>query len=161
LPVTFYKSIDQLPDFEDYSMKGRTYRYMSQEPLYPFGYGLSYTKFDYKSGKLSGSRICKTENVTLTVEVQNSGKRAGDEVVQVYLSNPNDPAGPLKSLKGFKRVSLKPGEKQKVQFVLEPSAFASFNDLTKKSEVLAGNYELLYGGSSDSKALKTTRLEIQ
>ena len=161
LPVTFYKSIDQLPDFEDYSMKGRTYRYMTQEPLYPFGYGLSYTKFDYRSGTLSNSRICKTDNVTLTVEVKNTGKRDGDEVVQVYLRNPNDPKGPLKSLKGFKRVSLKAGEMQKVQFVLEPSAFHSFNDQTKKSEVLAGKYELLYGGSSDSKALKSARLEIQ
>jgi beta-glucosidase len=161
LPVTFYKSIDQLPDFEDYSMKGRTYRYMTQEPLYPFGYGLSYTKFEYKSAVLSKAKICKSDNVTLTIEVQNTGKRNGEEVVQVYLRNPNDPGGPLKSLKGFKRVPLKAGEKQKIRFVLEPDAFSSFNDQTGKPEVLAGKYELLYGGSSDNKSLKIAKLEIQ
>jgi beta-glucosidase len=81
--------------------------------------------------------------------------------VQVYLRNPNDPAGPLKSLKGFKRVPLKAGEKLKVSFVLAPETFSSFNDQTQKSEVLAGKYELLYGGSSDNKSLKTAKLEIQ
>jgi len=160
LPVTFYKSIDQLPDFEDYSMKGRTYRYMTQEPLYPFGFGLSYTNFTYKAASLSKAVICKTDNVTLSVEVQNTGKRPGDEVVQVYLRNPNDPAGPLKELKGFKRVSLKAGETQKVSFVLASDAFKSFNDGTQKFEVLPGKYELLYGGSSADKMLKKTVLEI-
>ncbi len=161
LPVTFYKSINQLPEFEDYSMKGRTYRYMTQEPLYPFGYGLSYTKFAYQSASLSKSTICKTENVTLTVAVKNNGKRDGDEVVQVYLRNPNDPNGPLKALKGFKRVSLKKGELQKVSFVLAPETFNSFNDNSKNFEVLPGKYELLYGGSSADKSLKKVDLEIQ
>ena len=161
LPVTFYKSIDQLPEFEDYSMKGRTYRYMTQEPLYPFGYGLSYTRFAYQSASLSKSTICKTENVTLTVAVKNNGKRDGDEVVQVYLRNPNDPNGPLKALKGFKRVSLKKGELQKVSFVLAPETFNSFNDNSKNFEVLPGKYELLYGGSSADKTLKKIGLEIQ
>jgi len=142
-------------------MKGRTYRYMTQEPLYPFGYGLSYTKFEYKSAVLSKAKICKSDNVTLTIEVQNTGKRNGEEVVQVYLRNPDDPGGPLKSLKGFKRVPLKAGEKQKIRFVLEPDAFSSFNDQTGKPEVLAGKYELLYGGSSDNKSLKIAKLEIQ
>ena len=161
LPVTFYKSINQLPEFEDYSMKGRTYRYMTQEPLYPFGYGLSYTRFAYQSASLSKSTICKTENVTLTVAVKNNGKRDGDEVVQVYLRNPNDPNGPLKALKGFKRVSLKKGELQKVSFVLAPETFNSFNDNSKNFEVLPGKYELLYGGSSADKSLKKVDLEIQ
>lgn len=161
LPVTFYKSIEQLPDFEDYSMKGRTYRFMTAEPLYPFGYGLSYTKFEYKSAVLSKKQICKTDHVVLTVEVQNTGKRNGEEVVQVYLRNPNDPGGPLKSLKGFKRVPLKAGERQKISFELGPDAFSSFNDQTRKPEVLAGKYELLYGGSSDNASLKIARLEIQ
>ncbi len=161
LPVTFYKSINQLPEFEDYSMKGRTYRYMTQEPLYPFGYGLSYTRFAYQSASLSKSTICKTENVTLTVAVKNNGKRDGDEVVQVYLRNPNDPNGPLKALKGFKRVSLKKGELQKVSFVLAPETFNSFNDNSKNFEVLPGKYELLYGGSSADKTLKKIGLEIQ
>ena len=161
LPVTFYKSIDQLPAFEDYSMKGRTYRYMTETPLYPFGYGLSYTNFAYKPAKLSKSVICKTDSLKLSVEVQNTGKRDGDEVVQVYLRNPNDPNGPLKALKGFRRVSLKAGESQKISFVLAPETFNSFNDKTQKFEILPGKYELLCGGSSDEKSLKKTALEIQ
>jgi beta-glucosidase len=160
LPVTFYKSIDQLPEFEDYSMKGRTYRYMTQEPLYPFGFGLSYTKFAYKAASLSKSSICKTEDVTISIDVQNTGKRDGDEVVQVYLRNPNDPGGPIKTLKGFKRVSLKAGEVKKVSFVLAPETFNSFNDHTQKFEVLPGKYELLYGGSSAGQSLKKATLEI-
>ena len=161
LPVTFYKSISQLPEFEDYSMKGRTYRYMTQEPLYPFGYGLSYTRFDYKPARLAKAVIGKTESATLSVEVQNTGKRDGDEVVQVYLRNPNDPNGPLKALKGFKRITVKAGGSQKVDFVLSTEAFNSFNDNTKKFEILSGKYELLYGGSSDDKTLKKIGLEIQ
>jgi len=161
LPVTFYKSIDQLPAFEDYSMKGRTYRYMTEKPLYPFGFGLSYTTFTYKSARLSKSVICKTDSVKLSVEVQNTGKRDGDEVVQVYLRNPNDPNGPLKALKSFKRVSLKAGESKKVSFGLDAVAFNSFNDQTQKFEILPGKYELLYGGSSDDQSLKKIGLEIQ
>ena len=161
LPVTFYKSADQLPAFEDYSMKGRTYRYMTEKPLYPFGYGLSYTKFAYKSAGLSKSVICKTDSVRLSIELQNTGKRDGDEVVQVYLRNPNDPNGPLKALKSFKRVSLKAGESKKVNFGLDAVAFNSFNDHTQKFEILPGKYELLYGGSSDDQSLKKIGLEIQ
>jgi beta-glucosidase len=161
LPVTFYKSIDQLPAFEDYSMKGRTYRYMTETPLYPFGYGLSYTKFAYKSAKLTKAVVCKTDSVKLSVEVQNTGKCDGDEVVQVYLRNPNDPNGPLKALKGFKRLSIKAGELQKASFVLAPEIFNSFNDHTQKFEILPGKYELLYGGSSDDKSLRKISLEIQ
>ncbi len=161
LPVTFYKSADQLPAFEDYSMKGRTYRYMTEKPLYPFGYGLSYTTFAYKSAGLSKSVICKTDSVKLSIDLQNSGKRDGDEVVQVYLRNPNDPNGPLKALKSFKRVSLKAGESKKVSFGLDAVAFNSFNDQTQKFEILPGKYELLYGGSSDDQSLKKIDIEIQ
>jgi beta-glucosidase len=161
LPVTFYKSAAQLPDFEDYTMKGRTYRYMTEEPLYPFGYGLSYTTFAYKSAKLSKPVICKTDSVKLSLVLQNTGKRDGDEVVQVYLRNPNDPNGPLKALKCFKRVSLKAGASQNVSVDLASDAFNSFNDQTKKFEILPGKYELLYGGSSADKSLKKIDLEIQ
>lgn len=160
LPVTFYKSVDQLPDFQDYSMKGRTYRYMTQEPLYPFGYGLSYTSFVYRNARLSSSEIGKADKVTLTVEVENTGKLDGDEVVQVYIKNPNDPEGPLISLKGFKRVSVKSGAKQSVSIELEPKAFYSFNDATQTLEVKAGTYQVLYGGSSADKALQSLTLKI-
>ena len=113
LPVTFYKSIDQLPDFEDYSMKGRTYRYMTETPLYPFGYGLSYTSFAYRNAKLSFGKIAKGQSVTLTFDIANTGKTDGDEVAQVYIKNPNDPEGPIKTLKAFQRVHVKPATARK------------------------------------------------
>jgi len=160
LPVTFYKSVDQLPDFEDYSMKGRTYRYMTQTPLYPFGYGLSYTSFDYKNASLSSDKIAKNESVTITFDIVNSGKMDGDEIAQIYIKNPNDPAGPLKALKAFKRVNVKTGESQSVSLQLEPKAFWSFNDQTQEMEVRSGKYQILYGGSSADKALQALTVEI-
>ncbi len=161
LPITFYKSADQLPDFEDYSMKGRTYRYMTETPLYPFGYGLSYTTFDYKNAKLSKGTIGKDESVTVTLDIQNTGKTDGDEVAQIYIKNPNDPKGPLKSLKGFKRVHVKAGASESVSFELEPKAFWSFNDETQTMEVRPGKYQVLYGKSSADKDLKTLDLTIK
>ena len=161
LPVTFYKSVDQLPDFEDYSMKGRTYRYFTQEPLYPFGYGLSYTSFDYKNAKLSANQISKDQSVTITFEITNTGKLDGDEVAQIYIKNPNDPEAPIKSLQGFKRVHIKAGETQSLSFTLEPKAFWSFNDDTQVMEVRNGKYQILYGKSSADKDLKSLTVEIK
>ena len=160
-PITFYKSIDQLPDFQNYNMKGRTYRYMTQKPLYPFGYGLSYTSFDYQDAKLSFNKIKKDESVTLTLNIANTGEMDGDEVVQIYIKNPNDPAGPIKTLKAFKRVNIQAGDTQKTSFELEPEAFWSFNDKTQTMEVRPGKYQILYGGSSDDKALKSIQLIIE
>lgn len=161
LPVTFYKSIDQLPDFQDYSMKGRTYRYMTQTPLYPFGYGLSYTTFAYNNVALSDSNIGKDSNVTLSFNLKNTGKHDGDEVVQVYIKNPNDPEGPIKALKAFKRIHVKAGKAEKVSIELTPKAFYSFNDNTQTLEVRPGNYQILYGGNSDDKSLKSINLTIK
>lgn len=161
LPITFYKSVDQLPDFEDYSMKGRTYRYMTQTPLYPFGYGLSYTSFAYSNGALSKTKIAANEGVTLTFDVANTGQRDGDEVAQVYVKNPNDPAGPIKALKAFKRISTKAGETQQVTLQLAPEAFQSFNDKTQTMEIRPGKYQLLYGSSSADKDLKKVDLVIE
>ncbi|MGM9756361.1 MAG: glycoside hydrolase family 3 C-terminal domain-containing protein, partial [Parabacteroides sp.] len=161
LPITFYKSVDQLPDFEDYSMKGRTYRYMTQTPLYPFGYGLSYTTFAYSNGALTKTKIAANEGVTLTFDVANTGKRDGDEVAQVYVKNPNDPAGPIKALKAFKRISTKAGETQKVSVQLAPESFQSFNDKTQTMEIRPGKYQLLYGSSSADKDLKKVDLVIE
>lgn len=161
LPVTFYKSVDQLPDFQDYSMKGRTYRYMKETPLYPFGYGLSYTTFAYNGGKLSADRIGKDEAVTLSFDIANTGQRDGDEVAQVYIKNLNDPDGPIKALKAFKRVHVKAGESVPVSIRLEPKAFESFNDQTQTMEVRPGKYQVVYGGSSADKDLKSIEVTIQ
>ncbi|MBV8859129.1 MAG: glycoside hydrolase family 3 C-terminal domain-containing protein [Acidobacteria bacterium] len=121
LPVTFYKSVEQLPPFEDYRMQGRTYRYFKGEPLYPFGHGLSYTTFRYDDLKLGAKRYRAGRNVELSVEVQNTGARAGDEVVQLYVTNAEGSAPvPARALKGVRRISLKPGEKRRVNFTLTP-----------------------------------------
>jgi beta-glucosidase len=114
LPVTFYKSVDDLPDFEDYSMSNRTYRYFAGKALYPFGYGLSYTTFNYSSLDVSG----KPDKQTVKATVTNTGGKAGDEVVQLYLSNKRDFVTPIRALKGFKRIHLEPGESQVVEFTL-------------------------------------------
>lgn len=161
LPVTFYKSTGQLPDFEDYDMKGRTYRYMTETPLYPFGHGLSYTDFVYKKAELSSKKVKRGEPVSLTLEVANAGKRDGDEVVQVYIRNPNDPEGPAKSLKGFVRVGIEAGKSRRVDITLPPEAFYSFDDKTQTMEIRRGKYYILYGGSSDDKKLKSVSLELE
>ncbi|MBO5225658.1 MAG: glycoside hydrolase family 3 C-terminal domain-containing protein [Parabacteroides sp.] len=161
LPITFYKSVEQLPDFEDYSMKGRTYRYMTEKPLYPFGYGLSYTHFTYQNAKLSASTITKEQSVTLTFDITNTGNRDGDEVAQIYIKNPNDPKGPIKALKAYKRIQVKAGNTERVNIELTSKAFFSFNDNTQSFEVRPGKYQILYGSSSDDKDLQTIQLEIK
>ena len=161
LPITFYKSVEQLPDFLDYSMKGRTYRYMTQTPLYPFGYGLSYTTFAYENARLSKDRISTDEPVTLSFDVTNTGKRDGDEVAQIYIKNPNDPNGPIKALKAFKRVHVKAGESQSLSVTLASKAFQSFNDNTQTMEVRPGNYQILYGGSSADNDLQRINIIIE
>ena len=161
LPVTFYKSASQLPDFEDYSMKGRTYRYFTQQPLYPFGYGLSYTSFRYGNARLSATEIEAGQPVTLTFDLSNTGKMDGDEVAQVYIKNPNDPEGPIKALQGFKRVHVKAGETQTVSIQLEPKAFWSFNDETQAMEIRPGKYQVLYGKSSADSDLNKVELRIK
>jgi beta-glucosidase len=160
LPVTFYASTDQLPDFEDYSMKGRTYRYMTQKPLYPFGYGLSYTSFEISNPQLSKSSINKDESVSLTLDIKNTGATDGDEIVQVYIKNPEDKNGPLKSLKGYKRVAVKSGNTEKVTIVLDADAFKTFDDKTQTMETVSGKHQILYGTSSDDKDLKALDITI-
>ncbi|MDR1381863.1 MAG: glycoside hydrolase family 3 C-terminal domain-containing protein [Tannerella sp.] len=161
LPVTFYRSTSQLPDFEDYEMKGRTYRYMTEAPLYPFGYGLSYTTFEFDGATLSASEIEADQTVTLTVPVKNTGAADGDEVVQVYVKNPNDPDGPVKALKGFSRIHVKAGDTENAVITLEPKAFYSFNDAKQILEIRPGKYYILYGNSSDGKDLRQLELTIR
>ncbi|MBT6007434.1 MAG: glucan 1,4-alpha-glucosidase, partial [Prolixibacteraceae bacterium] len=124
LPVTYYKSVDQLPAFEEYDMKGRTYKYFDKEPLYPFGYGLSYTTFEY-SGLKVANKAKIGDNVSIKVKVTNTGKMAGEEVVQLYLKDEEaSTPRPKLQLEGFDRIHLDPGESKTVEFVLSPRQFS-------------------------------------
>lgn len=130
LPVTFPKSLEQLPPFEDYSMRGRTYRYMTEEPLYPFGYGLSYTTFGYSDMKLSKEKLNLGESLEVSFRVTNTGDRAGDEVVQLYLSDLEASVDvPKRSLVGFTRVSLTPGASEEISFIISSRQMSLVNDL--------------------------------
>ena len=156
LPVTFYKSSDQLPDYEDYSMKGRTYRYFN-DALFPFGYGLSYTSFTIDNGQL---KLDNEGKGTLTVDVTNTGTRDGDEIVQLYIRDLQDKEGPLKSLRGFQRVKIKAGQTEKVTIQLTRKSFEFFDTETNTMRVKPGTYELLYGNSSADRSLKTLSVNV-
>ena len=122
LPVTFYKSVDQLPPFDDYNMAGRTYRYFAGEPLYPFGYGRSYTAFEYSDLRIDPARMEAGGEVNVSLDVTNVGPVAGDEVVQLYIKHQDSAVSrPVKELKGFERISLAPGERRTVTFTLAAS----------------------------------------
>jgi beta-glucosidase len=146
LPVTFYKSVDQLPPFEDYNMRGRTYRYFKGDPLYPFGFGLSYTSFKYENLKLSAKSIKAGEGVKVSVDVRNAGDRAGDEVVQLYVTDvvASVPT-PIRSLAGIKRIFLKPGEKQTVSFTLGAERMTVIDNKGKRV-VEPGEFTVSVGG---------------
>ena len=156
LPVTFYKSSDQLPDYEDYSMKGRTYRYFN-DALFPFGFGLSYTSFTIDNGQL---KLDNEGKGTLTVDVTNTGTRDGDEIVQLYIRDLQDKEGPLKSLRGFQRVKIKAGQTEKVTIQLTRKSFEFFDTETNTMRVKPGTYELLYGNSSADRSLKTLSANV-
>jgi beta-glucosidase len=150
LPVTFYKAAEKLPAFDDYSMKGRTYRYFEGEPLYPFGYGLSYTRFRYSGLSLDHSSIARDGTLNATVHVKNVGGRAGDEVVQLYVRPPDTRyPRPRKELRGFRRISLAAGEEQEVSFTLRAGRDATRYDVQKKAYVVdPGRYQVQVGASS-------------
>jgi beta-glucosidase len=145
LPVTFYKDVQQLPSFEDYSMKGRTYRYFEGEPLWPFGYGLSYTKFQYGALRLPQAPINAGEMVNVAVKVTNIGALGGDEVVQLYLNFPDIPGAPLRALRGFRRIHLAPGATQSVEFHLERRDLSMVTE-TGEIIVAQGPYTVSIGG---------------
>ena len=158
LPVTFYRSVDDLPDFEDYSMRNRTYRYFTGTPVYPFGYGLSYTTFQYAS--LDVTPVSGSGSYKVKATVTNTGNRAGDEVVQIYLSNKRDFVTPIRSLKGFRRIHLQPGESQTVEFTLtgdDLSVVSPSGDLTP----MKGNVVLSIGGGQPSDSALSKLLCVQ
>ena len=153
LPVTFYKNVEQLPDFEDYTMKGRTYRYFEGDPLYPFGYGLSYTTFNVSKPKYRNGKVYLT--------VANTGKKDGSEVVQVYIRNPKDTDGPLKTLRAYQRVEVKAGEQKKVEIPLPREKFELWDSNTNTMRVKNGKYEVFIGTSSADRDLKKINVTIK
>ncbi len=155
LPVTFYKDVHQLPHFEDYSMKGRTYRYFDGEPLWPFGYGLSYTTFSYSDLNLPNGPINAGDPLDASVTVTNTGKVAGDEVVQLYLKFPEIPGAPIRALRGFQRIHLDPGASQKVEFHLNSRDLSMVTD-TGEIIVAQGKYTLSVGGGQPDDGVPLT-----
>ena len=149
LSVTFYKNSEQLPDYEDYSMKGRTYRYFN-DPLFAFGYGQSYTTFEIGEAKIDG----KGTDYQVTIPVTNTGKRNGTEIVQLYIRDLSDKEGPLKSLRGFQRVEVKAGQTATATITLDAKSFEFWDAATNTMRTKPGQYEILYGTSSRDNDLK-------
>jgi beta-glucosidase len=146
LPVTFYQSLSQLPSFDDYAMKGRTYRYMNEKPLFGFGYGLSYTTFQYGAVKVAANSINAGESVHVSGEVKNTGSVAGDEVVELYLTPPHTTVSPRIALAGFKRIHLDAGQSETVDFTLDPRTVSEV-DADGKRMILPGKYMVYIGGA--------------
>ncbi len=145
LPLTFYKSVSQIPAFDDYNMKGRTYRYFTGEPLYPFGFGLSYTKFEYSNLSFGTGSVGASDDLTVSVDVKNTGSMAGDEVVQVYLTHPGVKGAPVRALVGFKRVHLEAGHGQNVNITI-PNRNLSYVDESGARRITPGTIQVWVGG---------------
>jgi beta-glucosidase len=155
LPITFYRSTADLPDFRDYSMENRTYRYFEGKPLYAFGHGLSYTRFKYDEAETSASQMSSDGSVKVRVRVTNVGDRAGDEVAQLYVRHLNSSVEqPLHSLAGFKRISLEKGASSVVEFDLPASALHYWDEERDEYVVTPGRFEIQVGAASDD--IRTT-----
>ena len=163
LPITFVKSTDQLPPFRDYSMKNRTYRYIESEPLYPFGYGLSYTSFEYSNLVVSKEELSTADNddIIVSVDVENTGDRAGDEVIQLYIKDLEASVRvPIWQLNGVKRIHLKPGEKTRVEFTLRKRQFALIDE-DGKAVLEPGIFRIYVGGQQpDERSKKLTGKDV-
>ena len=153
LSVTFYRNDSQLPSFEDYKMEGRTYRYFNGTPLYPFGYGLSYTSFKYGKPTYRDGKVM--------VDVKNTGEMDGTEIVQVYMRRPSDKMGPRKTLRGYARVNLKAGQQNTVTINFPRDRFENWDESTNTMRVVPDEYELLVGSSSEEKDLQIISVSIQ
>jgi beta-glucosidase len=161
LPVTFYKGVEQLPEFEDYAMKNRTYRYFTGEPLYPFGYGLTYSKFEYSNMKLSSAELEAGNPLAVEVDVKNASSRAGDEVVELYVNFPKLPGTPLRALRGFSRVHLDAGAVKHVKITMQPRDLSYVNEAGDRM-VAAGDYVITVGGGQPGTAAQAdARLSIR
>ncbi|MDD4285252.1 MAG: fibronectin type III-like domain-contianing protein, partial [Fermentimonas sp.] len=173
LPVTFYKSTAQLDNalkpaenpehvgFQNYNMEGRTYRYMKEEPLYPFGHGLSYADFSYGEAKLTSDKINAADGLKITIPVTNNSSMGGDEVVQLYVKRNDDPEAPLKSLRAFSRVNIKPGETKEIELTVNSDAFEFYDERTDGLILKAGSYTLMYGGTSADSGLKSVDITVE
>ncbi|MBO7371489.1 MAG: fibronectin type III-like domain-contianing protein, partial [Bacteroidales bacterium] len=160
LPVTFYASNDDLPDFLDYSMDNRTYKYFRGKPLYAFGYGLSYTTFEYGKGKLNKQSMRKDGKVTITVPVKNTGKVQGAETVQVYVQAIDKADAPIKALQGFEKLTLAPGQSGKARITLDGEAFSFYDEAVDGLSVYSGRYRILYGSSSRDEDLQAIDFQV-
>jgi beta-glucosidase len=156
LPVTFYKSADQLPPFEDYSMAKRTYRYFDGQPLYAFGFGLSYTNFSYSNIHVDNPAVAADGSVTITVDITNSGAVAGDEVAQLYLTHAGVAGAPIRSLEGFQRVHLARNEKKTLSFMVRDRGLSVVDEAGKR-RIIPGKVSVWVGGGQPVAPPGTTK----
>lgn len=173
LPVTFYKTLTQLDDalaktndlarqgFENYDMTGRTYRYMTETPLYPFGHGLSYSVFNYGSAVFHNHKVKASEGFTITIPVTNTSAHAGDEVVQVYVRRNNDSLAPAKSLRAFQRIHIEPGQTKQVELKIEPESFEFYDASADGLVTKQGSYTIMYGGTSANTGQKSVDILVE
>jgi beta-glucosidase len=153
LPVTFYASDADLPDYADYDMEGRTYRYFKGKALFPFGHGLSYSEFRYGKARLDDGK--------LMIPLENVSDIDGEEVVQVYVRKVSDSEGPIKSLRGFRRVALKAGESTIVEIPMSAEDIDLFDPMTGRHDTPEGKYEIMYGGTSDDSGLRKLTFRLR
>ena len=161
LPLTFYRSVDQLPDFQDYNMKGKTYRYFEGDPLFCFGHGLTYTEFFYGKPKSDKRTLKEGQTLYVTVPVGNIGTREGTEIVQLYIDRPSDVEGPIQALRDYRRVTLAPGASEMVVFELTEEDFVWFNPATERMEPMVGEYEVRIGGTSERTKQQVLRVKLR
>ncbi len=160
LPVTFYRSTSDLPAFTDYSMSNRTYRYFKGEVMYPFGFGLSYSRFSYGAPQASSTTIHAGDSVTVTAEVRNAGPRDGDEVVELYIEPPQTAVSPRVELEGFERIHLQAGEARQVEFTLTPRQLSEVDEKGNRA-VLQGDYAISVSGGQPSPDTPKAAIHIE